>query len=54
MYQALRDKEAGTMTATQSINIDSGMTSAPLEYMTCTATGSSHKEPWATNKNLIT
>lgn len=54
MYQALGDKEAGTMTTTQSINTGSGMTSAPLEYMTCTATGSSRKEPWATNETLIT
>ena len=30
MYQALGDKEAGTMTTTQSINTGSGMTSAPL------------------------
>lgn len=54
MYQALGDKEAGTMITTQSITIDSGMTSAPSECMTCTATGNSRKEPWATNETLIT
>lgn len=31
MYQALGDKEAGTMTTGESIYIDSGVTSAPLE-----------------------
>ena len=29
MYQALGDKEAGTMITTQSINIDSGMIVPP-------------------------